>query len=140
MLIGIVTDSVEDEELRLRTKVGGVGNAGGLEVGLCLLRDVSRISIVIGAGDGVGDIADQTQRRILCEGIHYRGVAIRHHQHVARLDRHPSANRGAVDAEAFFKRRLILELRDGNRKMLPTAEQVDELDIDHDGALLFHQR
>ena len=82
------------------------------------------------------DVADEAQGRVLGERIHNRSIWVGDDEHVARLDRLPSADRRSVDAESVFKRSLVLELRDGNREMLPLAEQIDKFDIDHHGTLV----
>src|SRR5712692_11990488 len=41
VLVGVEADAVEDEELGLRAKVGGVADAGGLQIGLGLARDIA---------------------------------------------------------------------------------------------------
>ena len=110
VLVGVVADAVEDEELGLGTEVGGVADAGRLEVRLGLARDVARVARVVGAGDRIRDVADQLRRRILGERIHHRGVGIGNHQHVAVVDRLPSANRRSVEAEALIEGRFVLEL------------------------------
>ena len=48
---------VEDVELGLGTPVGGVGDAGRLQVGLGLLGDVARVAVVGLAGQRVVDKA-----------------------------------------------------------------------------------
>ena len=57
-----VAHLVEDEELRLRTEIGGLANAGGLQVGLGLLGDVAGVAAIGLAGDRVPDVTDQDER------------------------------------------------------------------------------
>ena len=52
--------------------------------------------------------------------------------HVGLVDAHPAANRRAVEAEAFLERALV-EMFDRERTVLPAAEHVDELQVDHLG-------
>ena len=135
ILRGVVAQRVEDEKLRLGSKERRVADAGGLEIGLGLARDVARVARVVGAGDGVGDVGDDAQRRILGERIHHRSIRVWNHQHVAVVDRLPSANRRTVEAQAFVEGSFILELGDRGSEMLPRAKQVDEFHIDHHHAL-----
>ena len=92
MLIAIEADAVENEELGLRAEVGGVADAGGLQVRLGLAGDVARVAAVVGSGDRILNRANQRQRRILHEGIHDRRVAVGNDQHVAVIDRLPAAD------------------------------------------------
>ncbi len=59
----VVADVVEDEELRLWTDVGGVADAGDLEVRLGALGDAARIAVVALAGDRIVDVADDVHGR-----------------------------------------------------------------------------
>ena len=61
VLVLVEADVVEDEELRLRPEVGGVGDAQALQVVLRLAGDVPRIPGVVLARDRVADVADQDQ-------------------------------------------------------------------------------
>ena len=72
---GGVADVVEDEEFRLRAEVGGVGNAGRLQVGFGLLGDEARVAGVAFLGDRVDDVADQAQGRDLDERVDLGGAA-----------------------------------------------------------------
>ena len=135
ILRGVVAQRVEDEKLRLGSEVRRVADAGGLQIRLGLARDVARVARVVGAGDRIGDVGDDAQRRILGERIHHRSIRVGNHQHVAVVDRLPSANRRAVEAQPFVEGRFILELGNRGSEMLPRAEQVDEFHIDHHHAL-----
>src|SRR5208337_5369320 len=123
VLRGLVLDTVEDKELGLGSKVSGVANTGRFEVGLGLLGNVARVASIGGASDRIGDVADEAERWIFGERIHYCGVRVGDYQHVARVDRLPSANRRAVEAQPFIEGRFVLELGDRGSEMLPRAEQ-----------------
>ena len=53
MLVLREADVVEDEELRLGTEVGGVGDPGRLQVGLRLLCHVARVTAVVLEGERI---------------------------------------------------------------------------------------
>ena len=136
VLLGVVADVVEDEELGLGAEVGGVGDAGRLEIGLGLARDVARVARIVGAGDRIGDVADHGERGLLGEGIHHRGVGVGDDQHVAVVDRLPAANRRPVESQSLIERRFVLEFADRRGEMLPLPQQVHELQIHERGALV----
>src|SRR5262249_18347756 len=50
--------------------------------------------------------------------------------HVGGVNRLPAADRAAVEEVAVLER-AHFELRDRHRRVLPDAEQVDELEVDH---------
>ena len=64
----IEADVVEDEELGFGAEIGGVGEAGVLEIQLGLLGDPAGIAIVVLAGDGIDDVADHHQGSGFVEG------------------------------------------------------------------------
>jgi len=70
-LVGVVhvRDLVEDEELALGTDETGVGDAALAQELLRTLRDLAWILVVRLERDGVGDLADQRERRLLRERI-----------------------------------------------------------------------
>ncbi len=125
-----VGDRVEDEELALRPDVRRVGDAGRAEIGLGVLRDPAWVARVGQAGDGVDDLADHGEGRLGRERVERRGLRLRHQQHVALRDALPAADRGAVEAETFVER-LFAEGSQRQRHVLPLAEQVAELEVDH---------
>ena len=62
-------------------------------------------------------------------------VRIRHRQHVRLVDAHPAADRRAVEAEAVLER-VLVPVFDREGTVLPGAEHVDELQVDHLGVVL----
>src|SRR6266853_1210003 len=96
-------DVIEDVELRLRADVRGVGDPAGLQVLLCLLRDVTRIARVPRAGHRILDVADQRQRGSGGEGIEERGVWIRDEEHVAFLNLLKASDARSVEPQALFE-------------------------------------
>jgi hypothetical protein len=126
-------DRVEDEELGLGTEIGGVAEAGALEVGLGLLRDGARVALVSLARRGLEHVAGQDQRGLVVERVHVRGIRIRHQQHVGCLDALPARDRRAVEGMPILELALVERLRrDGHVLFLALCigkAQVDELDL-----------
>jgi hypothetical protein len=54
------------------------------------------------------------------------------------VNRLPATDRAAVKEEAVFER-VDLELVDRHGRVLPNTEEVDELEVDHLGAILFSE-
>ena len=126
----LIRDLVEDEELALGPHVRRVGDRGRAEVLLGTARHAARILGVALARERVGDLADERERRGLGERVEDRGRRVGHQQHVRLGDALPAADGGAVEAEAVVEGGLV-ERRDRQRHVLPGAEQVAELEIDH---------
>jgi hypothetical protein len=129
---------VEDEELGLGPHEARVAEARLLQVRLGLLRDVTRVARVRLLGDRVEHRAHQRERRALVERVHLRGVRVRDHDHVARVDRLPPADGRAVERQAVLEEALVQALR-GDGRVLPHAGEVDELEIDELGVDLLRE-
>ena len=125
-----VADVVEDEELGLRSEVRRVRDAGRLQVRLGLPRDVAGVAGVVLLGDRVDDVADQRKRRPGDERIDDRRLGVGDHQHVGGVDRLPAADGRPVEAEPFLEA-VLLELIDRHREVLPGADEIHELQVDH---------
>ena len=132
-------DLVEDEELALRPEVRRVGDAGGEEVLLSAPRDAPRVAVVRLAGDGIGDLADERERRLRGERVEHRGGGVGQEEHVALGDALPAADRGAVEADPLGESGLV-ECAHGHGHVLPAAQQVAELEVDHLGLRLLCPR
>ena len=130
----IVTDVVEDEELGFGTEIGGIADAGRLEVCLGLAGDVARIAAVVFLGDRIEDIADEREGRDGGKRIHLGGGRIGNDDHVGGVDRLPAADGRTVKALTFFKD-VFAEFAHGDGKMLPDTDKVHELEIDHQCAV-----
>ena len=63
------------------------------------------------------------------ERIENRRLGLRHHEHVALVDRLPAANAGAVEAQAVFEH-VLCQLVDRNREVLPDAGKIHEPQVD----------
>ena len=130
-----VRDLVEDEELAFGPHVTRVGDAGRAQILLRALRDAARVLRVRLVRDRLGDLADERERRGLGERIEDRRRRVRHQDHVALGDALPAADRGAVEPEALVECGLV-ERADRQGHVLPRAEQVAELQVDHRRARL----
>ncbi len=135
VLVLIEANIVEDEELGLGSKVGGIGNTAVFELQFRLLGDPARIAVVVLARNGVDDVAEHDQCPGLRERIHEGSGGIGNDEHVALVNRRPAADAGAVDSEAIFKRALI-EHADGIRDVLVQSGQVGKAQIDLPGIVL----
>jgi hypothetical protein len=123
-------DLVEDEELALGAEVGRVGDAGAEEMLFGASRDAPRVAVVRLAADRVGDLADERERRLGGKGVEDRRSRVRDEEHVALRDPLPTADGGAVEAEALVERGDV-ERAQRHRHVLPLPEQVAELEVDH---------
>src|SRR5580698_6032086 len=120
---------VEDEELGLWAHERRIANATLLEIGLGLLRDVTRISRIGLLRNGVEDRAHEANGRHRIERVDLRRFRVRDHDHVGRVDRLPTANRRAVERQAVFEQGRV-EAVSRDLRMLPYAREIDELQID----------
>ena len=131
----VVADLVEDEELALGADEARVGDPGGAQELLGALGDLAWVARVALSRDRVGDLADHREGRRLRARVEDRGGRIRHQQHVRLGDPLPAADRGAVEAEPVLERARV-ERPQRQRHVLPGAEQVAELQVDHRDARL----
>ena len=131
-------DLVEHKEFRLRSEIGDIGDAGGLQIRLGFGGDVPRVARVRLTGDRILYITYKDKRRLGRERIEERGVRIREQQHVAFLDRLKSADAGAVEPKALFER-VGRKFPSGQGEVLPDAGQVDEPQIHNLHALILGQ-
>ena len=125
----VESDVVEDEELGFGADEAGVGDAGALKVVDGFAGDVAGVAGVIFAGDGVLDVADHHERGERGERIDEGGFGLGDDEHIALVNRLPSADAGAVEAEAVFEN-VFVELVDGDGEMLPEAGKIHETQID----------
>jgi hypothetical protein len=70
---------------------------------------------------------------MLRKRVEHRRFGIRDQEHVALIDRLETANRRAVEAEPLFER-FGRQSVERHRRVLPLPDEIDELEIDHDGA------
>src|SRR6202035_2319674 len=102
---------------------------GRQQEGLRLLAHVARVARIRLTRDRVDDVAVDGERRHLQNRVDSRRRRIRDQQHVALMDVLEAANARAVKADALAEEALG-QLLDGNRKVLPGPNQVDELEVD----------
>ena len=119
MLLALIeTNVVEDEELGFGTEVGSIGNACRPEVELGLFRNIARIAVVALLRNRVNHIADHHQGWDFGEGVHHVCRGIGNEEHVAFIDRRPTANGRTIHAESFFER-IFGQLANRVRNVLP---------------------
>jgi hypothetical protein len=128
-----VADVVEHEELVLRAPDRGIGDAGGLEVGLGALGQRTRAALIALHGRGLDDVATQVERGLLEERVEDCGRGIRHQDHVGLLDALPAGDRRAVEALAVLEEGIVHDAcRDGHVLFLALGvreAEVHELDF-----------
>ena len=135
VLVLLVADLVKDEELGLGPDVAEVGDARRPEVLGGLAGDVARIARVVLARHGIDDVGDHADSRRLEEWIDDYRRSVGDGEHVRDVNALPAADRGAIEPKAVDER-VLVERLDGERAMLPRAEQIGELQIQHLGILL----
>ncbi len=123
-------DVVEDEELALRTEVGGVGQTGAGQVLLGLAGYVAGVAAVALAGQRVEHVAVEVERLVLAERVENRRVGVGHEDHVRLLDLLEASDRRAVEAEAL-RELFLVELADRHREVLHQAGEVTEPQVHH---------
>ncbi len=128
VLLHLVTHVVEDVELGLGGEVGGVGDAGGGEVLLGLLGDLTRVLRVDLAVAGVVDVEDHDERPLGAERVHICRRDVGDELHVRLVDRGEAANRRAVE-ELADGEELLVDRRRGDVEVLLHTGQIGEADI-----------
>ncbi|CAB4324643.1 unannotated protein [freshwater metagenome] len=120
---------IEHEELGLGTEERGIGDTRGLEIGLGLLGDITRVTGVALVGDRIGHVAVDDRGLVLHERVDVAGVRIGDEHHVRFLNLLETTNRGAVETVALgevVKREHV----GGNGDVLHDAGKIDESKID----------
>ncbi len=130
-----VAHVVEDEELGLGAEVGGVADAGGLQVGLGLLRGAARVARVGLVGVGLEHGAVDAQRLLGVERVDVDRARVRHQLHVGLVDRLPAGDRGAVEHEAFVEEVVVDEIGD-DADVLQASARIAEPDVHVDDVLV----
>ena len=123
VLILVETDVIENEELGFGAEIGGVGDAAVLQEKFGLLGNPTGIAFVALLGDRVLDVAVHDQRGGLGERIHQRSGRIGDQEHVALMDRRPTADTRSIHAEAVFKAAQI-QFTDRVRHVVLQARNV----------------
>ena len=129
-------DGVENEELWFWTEVGGIADAGGLEIGLGAPGDRARVAVVALAVCRFNHVAGQYQRGFVHEGIDVGGVRVRHQLHVGGLNSLPAGYGRAVEGMAVFEF-FHAESGDRHADVLLLAAGVGEAEVDETDFLFF---
>jgi hypothetical protein len=110
------------------TEVGGVADAGGLQVGLAALGDRTRVAVIALAVGRFDHVAGDDQRRLVEEGVDVGGGGVGHQQHVGGLDALPAGDRGAVERMAVFE---LVHAEGGDRhaNVLFLAARIGEAEV-----------
>ncbi len=129
------THLVEDEELGLRGEGGGVGDAGGLQVGLGLACDLTRVAGVRLVGQRVDDGEGHVEGLVLAERIDECGGNVRHQLHVGFVDGLETFHGGAIERHAVGEG-VLQELAGRHGEVLLNTDQIGEADGDIFNAFL----
>jgi len=121
VLILIEAHIIENEELRLGSKIGDIGDFGGPHVAFCFSGNVARIFGIVFAGYRVLNITGHHQR-IGHKGVHKGGIRLRHNQHVAFVNCFPATHRGAIETKTIFETLLYQYLSRNCEMFLGTGE------------------
>ena len=108
------------------------------EVRLGLLRDVARVARVRLLRDRIEDRADERIVGCAKNGSIFAVVGVRDHHHVGRVDRLPAADRRSVERDAVLEEALV-EAVDRDRRVLPHAREIDELEVDELDVVLLRE-
>ena len=128
-------DVVEDEKFVLGAEVGGVGDAGGLQVSLGAQRDRARVAFVTFAGGRLDDVTGDVDRGLVGKRIERRGFRVGHQDHVGFVDPFPAGDRGAVEHLALGKG-FLFELAGRDRDVLLLSLGIGKAKIDEFNAVL----
>ncbi|VXB37347.1 conserved hypothetical protein [Massilia sp. 9I] len=126
--VDLPADRVEDEEFRFRAEVGGVAQAGRLQVGFGALGDRARVAVVALAVRRFDHVALHEQRGLFHERVEVGGVRVRQQQHVGGFDALPAGDRRTVEGVARFEL-VFVEVRHGDGHVLLLAAGVREAQV-----------
>ena len=136
--IGAPAYVVENEKFIFRAEIGGVGNAGGLQIGFRPPRHRTRIALVTLHGVGFDNIAGQQQSWLFKERVNTGGGRIRHQDHVGFLNPLPAGDGRAVEHLAVLEH-IFVHGADRHGDVLLFATGVREAVIHELDALFFDQ-
>jgi len=128
VLLGLKTDVVEDVELRLRTEVGRVRDAGAGQVGLRLGGHVSRVTTVGLVGERVDDGEVHRERLLTPERVDEGGLRVGDELHVRLVDRLEAADRRPVEHQPLGEH-VGVERLGGGGEVLHHTRQVAEAHV-----------
>src|SRR6185312_81303 len=136
--VGVLVEThvIEDEELGLRSEIGGVSHAGVLQIELSLFGNPAGIALVVLPGERIAYVANHDERRGFHERVYESGCGVGDQQHVALVDGGPSADAGSVDAKAFSEGGLA-DFAHRVRDVVLEAGDVGEADVDLTSSVFF---
>ena len=135
--LGAPAHAVEDEEFWLGTEVGGVAQAGGLQVGFSALGDGAWVTVIGLAVGWLDHVAGQDQRRFFEERIDVGRARVGDQLHVGGFDALPTGNRRAVKGVARSEL-VFVEVRDGHRGVLLFATGIGKTEVNELDFVLLH--
>ena len=122
-------DAVEDEELGLRSEGGGVGDTGGLQVGLGLAGNLTRVAGVRLVGQRVDDGEGHVKGLVLAERVNESGLNVRDQLHVGLVDGLEALNGGTIERHAVGES-VLQEFASRHGEVLLNADKIGETDGD----------
>ncbi|MNS82127.1 hypothetical protein D3C72_1158620 [compost metagenome] len=126
--VGVPGHAVEHEEFGFRTEVGGVAQAGGLQVGFGALGQRTRVAVIALQVRGFHDVARQDQGRLFAERIQVGGRAVGDEQHVGRFDALPTRDRRTVESLPAFQL-VFIDRGGGHGNVVLTANRIGKAEI-----------
>jgi hypothetical protein len=120
---------IKDEEFGFRSKISGVTNAAGLQVGFGTLGDRPRIPVVAAAIGRINHVTGEDERRLIEERINVRGARIGHQLHVRSLNAFPAGDRRTIESVAVLEL-VFVESADRHGHVLFLATGVCETKVD----------
>ena len=120
---------VEDEELGFRSEGSGVGDAGGLQVGLGLACNLTRIAGVRLVGQRVDDGEGHVEGLVLAERIDECGGNVRHQLHIGFIDGLEAFHGGAIERHAVGEG-VLQEFACRHGEVLLNTDQISEANGD----------
>jgi hypothetical protein len=135
--VGTPTHAVEDEEFGFRAEVGGIAQAGGLQVGFSALGDGARIAVVALAVGRLDHVTLHEESGLFHERVDVGGVGVRDQQHVGGFDTLPAGDRRTVEGVTGFEL-IDVEMRNRHGNVLFLATGVSETEVDKLDFVVLH--
>lgn len=137
MRLGAPAHAVEDEEFGFGTEVGGIAQAGSLQIGFCALGDGAGIAVVGLAVTGFDHVALQNQGGLFEEGIDVGSVWIGNRLHVRGFDTFPAGNGRTVESMARGEL-VLVEVRHGHGHVLFLAAGIGKAQVHEFDLVILH--
>ncbi len=126
--VGVPGHAVEHEEFGFRTEVGGVAQAGGLQVGFGALGQRTRVTVIALQVRRFDHVARQDQGRLFAERIQVGGGAVGDEEHVGGFDALPARNRRTVESLPAFQL-VFIDSSGGHGNVVLTANRIGKAEI-----------